>query len=192
MEKLNFILVIALFSSAVFNAQEKNQSTVKYILKYETDTGKSLARVNSSIFGKYFLNPLLFKNTLVTYDDSGKKKKIKEHDIKYLEINNQYANEIVKFVTIREISDDSLVREIYKGKISWYKLYYPSDIYGNSSYHDYLVKEGKPPIRGFFTGIKKMLGELLIDRPDLQKKLDDFNKYDESDIINVLIEYNIN
>jgi hypothetical protein len=194
----NTVLLLALVCfNVLFSQQEdKNQEIyfpVKYVLKSSKDTIKTKV-LNVGLYRNEEFSPATYIRQMTVLDPSGKKIKVKENDIKYMEIIDL---EKVKrrFINDQSIfsKDIGLLEVMYNGKkTEWYrKSSYSGPIYtyktDNTEYllfrKDRSVIEMHFKIRGSILALKDKFNNY----PDLSALVDDVTV--DADVVKILRLY---
>lgn len=194
------ILLLALVCSGFLFSQKANKDKtqeiyfpIKYVLKNSKDTIKTKV-LNIGFYTNEEFSPATYIKQMTVLDPSGKKIKVNEDDVQYMEIIDLNKVER-KFINGKSIfsKDLGLLQVKYNGKkTAWYrKSSYSGPIYtyetNDTDYvlfrKDKSVIEMHLKMRGSITQLK----EKLIGYPDLSALVDVV--IEDKDILNILKLY---
>lgn len=120
-------------------------------------------------------------------DDSGKKFNLNEDDVLYVEFVDTKNIKHV-FTAAPEKMGLGLVEPLHNGRINYFVDYFFINLYGNFSFTEYLVEEGKETIKtGLFNSSGKKLRERFAAYPDLLTLVDTMKT--REDLVNILKLY---
>ena len=161
----------------------------KIVLKNSIDTIKTRTLALWAFKKDHFAPQTLMKKITI-FDSEGKKSKVIENDIKYIEIMD-FDGKIRRFINSIEIlnKEIGLLEILYSGKMSYYVGFQTVNIYGNVNSTEYLIEKNKPIIdTGLFSGSNKKLKERFAIYPDLIELVDKVKT--KEDLIKILDLYN--
>ncbi|WP_027380671.1 hypothetical protein [Chryseobacterium daeguense] len=195
MKKITSFLLVLCFGLLFSQKENPLQETyfpVKYILKNSTDTIKSRV-LNLGIYTDEEFSPDTYIRQM-TVLNAGKKTKVYEKDIQYMEITDNKKN-IRKFVDSKAIlsKDLGLLQVMFTGKkTTWYRLNsYSGRIYTyKTSETDYLKDNQSKSITEIhfkLPGAKALLKEKMGRYADISQSID--YMADDEDFLKVLKLY---
>ncbi|SDQ65516.1 hypothetical protein SAMN05421664_2038 [Chryseobacterium soldanellicola] len=195
--KNTFLLLAVICFNLLFSQQEdKNQEIyfpVKYVLKSSKDTIKTKV-LNVGLYRNEEFSPATYIRQMTVLDPSGKKIKVKENDVKYMEIIDL---EKVKRKFLNDPSilskDVGLLEVMYNGKkTAWYrKSVYSGPIYtyktDNTEYLFFRKDKSMIEMHFKIPGSILELKEKFRSYPDLSALIDEV--VGDRDIIKILKLY---
>lgn len=196
MKKITLLLSVVCFS-LLFSQKEHNKYNeayfpVKYLLKNSKDTVKTKI-LNIGIYDDQEFSPATYLKHITVLDPSGKKLKISESDIQFMEITGLKKVKR-KFVNSKVISKDlGLLQIMYDGKkTAWYRRsYFSGPIYTYKTKDvDYLMfRKDKSITEIYFKmpGSKELLKEKFRGYPDLTASID--MMFEDTDLLKILRLY---
>jgi len=194
MNKFSMILSIMLLSVSL-----SAQWTVDaLLLKKESSDTLEVQIINKShhLNNEFFDMMSLHKNVAIIGEERDIWINVK--DIDYISLIDFQGNQR-EFISIEAAPElkqinpfkNKLYEIICRGKIKWYRVYYPDPISYQANARDYLIKENMPPaIISPFTSTKKKLLKLTEDMPELKSSVNAYETYD--DILEIIKTYNDN
>ncbi|WP_312819422.1 hypothetical protein [Kaistella carnis] len=191
-----FSSLILLLSFASYFGQKKFEYKdyhlpVKYIVKNSNDTISTRVIAQWS-FKKNHFYPTTYLNKITIIDEFGKKTKIAEELIDYMEITD-FDGQVKKYRSSENFSDlkdkKNLLEILYEGnKIGYYLDFYTVNIYGNVGSTEYVLGKNGTTINSlWFSGKTKKMKELFKEYPELYEKFERVKT--KEDFISVLKEY---
>lgn len=184
-----FFLLIAMCLFTVGFGQKKfkdHQFPAKYVLKTSSDTVRSHIQ-NLGAFKASTYSPATIIRKLYMIDDSGKKFSLNETEVSYIEFVDTKNTKHV-FTAAPENMRLGLVEPLHNGRINYFVDYFFTNLYGNFSFTEYLVEEGKETIKsGLFSSSGKMLKERFAAYPDHLTLVDTMKT--REDLVNILKLY---
>ncbi|WP_326984433.1 hypothetical protein VUJ46_07825 [Chryseobacterium sp. MYb264] len=166
---------------------------VKYVLKNSKDTVKTKV-LNVGLYDNSEFSPGTYIRQMTVLEPSGKKQRINENDIKFLEIRD-LKKVRRRFVNSKSVlsKEAGLLQVMFNGnKAAWYrKSFYTGPIYTYETQNiDYLIiRKNKDLTEISFKapGLKPLLKEKLGTSPDISALID--TMADENDLVNILKLY---
>lgn len=196
MKKITLLLSVICFS-LLFSQKEHNKFNeayfpVKYLLKNSKDTVKTKI-LNIGIYDDQEFSPATYLKQITVLDPSGKKLKVNENDIKYMEITDLKKVKR-RFVNSKVVSkDQGLLQVMFEGKkTAWYRRsYYSGSIYTYKTKDiDYLMfRKDKSITEIYFKmpGSKELLKEKFRAYPDITALIDVM--FEDTDLLKILKLY---
>lgn len=191
------VLLISLCFNLLFSQKEtmfkETFFPAKYVLKNSKDTIKTKI-LNIGLYDNDEFSPATYIRQITVLDPSGKKIKVNEDDIKYLEMTDLKKVKR-RFVTSKSVlaKDSGLLQVMYSGnKTQWYrKSLYKGSIYTYETKNiDYLVMRKNKTINEIYfkaPGVKAQLKEIFGAYPDLSSMIDIMAE--DSDLVKILERY---
>lgn len=191
-----FLSIIFLCFNLVFSQHTRKYNEVyfpaKYLLKNSKDTIKTKI-LNIGMYDDQEFSPATYLKHITVLDPSGKRLKVNENDIRYLEITDH--NKMKRKFTGSEVvsKDQGLLQVLYNGKkTAWYRRsYYSGPVY---TYYtkdvDYLVFKNDNTITEIYfklPGAQQQLKEKFRAYPDLTASIDMMFK--DADLVKILKMY---
>lgn len=195
--KKNILLFLIFYAALLFSQQglaryNEVYFPVKYLLKSSKDTIKTKI-LNIGIYDDQEFSPATYLKQITVLDQSGRKLKIKEDDIQYLEITDDKKIKR-KFTDSKDISGDTgLLQIMYNGKkTAWYrKSHYSGPIYTyKTKDKDYLLFRKEKSITEIYfklPGAKAQLKEKFRPYPDLLLLID--RMFEDTDLLKILSRF---
>jgi hypothetical protein len=196
MKKIVLLLSVFCFS-LLFSQKEHNKYNeayfpVKYLLKNSKDTIKTKI-LNIGIYDDQEFSPATYLKQITVLDPSGKKLKVNENNIQYMEITDLKKVKR-KFISSKIISkDQGLLQIMYQGKkTAWYRRsYYSGPIYTYKTKDiDYLMFRNDKNITEIYfkmPGSKEQLKEKFRAYPDIIASID--MMFEDTDLLKILKLY---
>lgn len=118
-------------------------------------------------------------------------KKIKYHSseiqsIEFIDLKNKR-----RFFVHVDDYRETLMEQVYDGKIKWYRNYYRNGFDGSKQKADVLYKDNNRLVLSILQNNRKKLKALTVDKPELESLIDKINydKLKDEDLLNVLKKY---
>lgn len=196
MKKITLLLSVLCFSFMFSQKEELYQEVyfpVKYVLKSSKDTIKTKV-LNVGIYTNEEFSPATYIRQMTVLDPSGKRIKVSENDIRYMEITDLKKLKR-KFVDGKSVfsKDTGLLQMMYRGKkTAWYrKSFYSGSIYTyKTNDTDYLLFRKDKSITELhfrLPGAIYQLKEKFNNYPDVSALID--NIVEDIDLVKVLKLY---
>ncbi|MCS3531304.1 hypothetical protein [Chryseobacterium sp. JUb7] len=196
MKKITLLLSVLCFSFMFSQKEELYQEVffpVKYVLKSSKDTIKTKV-LNVGIYTNEEFSPATYIRQMTVLDPSGKRIKVSENDIRYMEITDLKKVKR-KFVDGKSVfsKDTGLLQMMYRGKkTAWYrKSFYSGSIYTyKTNDTDYLLFRKDKSITELhfrLPGAIYQLKEKFNNYPDVSALID--NIVEDIDLVKVLKLY---
>lgn len=191
MKNINLLLFFLCFNFLF--SQKETYFPAKYVLKNSKDTVKTKI-LNIGLYDNDEFSPATYIRQITVLDPSGKKLKVNENDIKYLEIKD-LKNVKRTFVHSKSAlsKDSGLLQVMYSGnKTQWYrKSFYNGPIYTYETKNtDYLIMRNNKNINEIYfraPGARAQLKEIFGAYPDLALLIDAM--VEDKDLIKILERY---
>ncbi|SIQ59581.1 hypothetical protein SAMN05880574_11769 [Chryseobacterium sp. RU37D] len=166
---------------------------VKYVLKNSKDTIKTKV-LNTGLYSDEEFSAATYIRQMTILDASGKKAKVLENDISYMEITDS-KNHKIRFIDSKSVlsKDIGLLQIMFKGKKSeWYRNnFYTGPIYTYKTDHkDYLLLHKDKSITEIYfkaPGVRPLLKEKFGSYPDLVTLID--LMAEDTDLLKILKKY---
>lgn len=166
---------------------------VKYVLKNSKDTIKTKI-LNIGLYDNAVFSPATYITQMTVLNASGKKLRINENDVKYLEITDLKKVKR-RFINSKSVlpKDSGLLQVMYNGnKTAWYrKSLYKGPIYTYETENiDYLINrkdKSTTEIRFNAPGVKALLKEKFGVYPDVSSLIDGI--VEDNDLVQILKLY---
>lgn len=192
MKKIPLLLLFLCFN-ILFSQIKETYFPVKYLLKTSKDTITTKI-LNIGIYSDEELSPATYIRQITVLEPSGKKVKIPEQDIQYMEITDS-RNTKMKFIDSKSVlaKDVGLLQIMFNGKKTiWYrKNFHTGPIYTYKTNHmDYLVDRKNKSITEIYfkaPGVPSQLKEKFGNYPDLAILIDQMTK--DTDLLKILRIY---
>lgn len=191
MKKINLFLLFLCFNFLF--SQKETYFPAKYVLKSSKDTIKTKI-LNIGLYDNDEFSPATYIRQITVLDPVGKKLKVNENDVKYLEIRDLKKVKRT-FVNSKSVlsKDSGLLQVMYSGnKTHWYrKSFYDSPIYTYETKNtDYLIMRKNKNINEIYfraPGARAQLKEIFGAYPDLSLLID--GMVEDTDLIKILERY---
>ena len=194
--KKTILLLAFMCFNLLFSQEDPLQEVyfpVKYVLKNSKDTIKTKV-LNIGFYSNDEFSPATYIKQITVLDTSGKKAKISENDIRYMEITDLKKVKR-KFINAASVfpKDMGLLQVMYSGrKTVWYrKSVYSGPIYTyKTDDTDYLIfRKDKSVTEIHFNipGVKSQLLERFNNYPDISALIDNMVEY--TDLLKILKLY---
>jgi len=191
MKKIHLLLLFLCFNF-LFSQKEK-YFPAKYVLKSSKDTIKTKI-LNIGLYDNDEFSPATYIQQITVLNSSGKKMKVNENDIKYLEIRDLKKVKRT-FVNSKSVlpAASGLLQVMYSGnKTQWYrKSDYTGSIYTYETKNtDYLIMRKNKNINEIYfwaPGVKAQLKEIFGTYPDLSLLID--GMVEDKDLVTILERY---
>jgi hypothetical protein len=169
------LLSITLSFSAL--SQDRNHIVTKVVLGGQSDTIEVNAFARSVLFHSNMLDPRSFTDGVIYFDENNNKKGIPARKIAYLElidfdsltrcfVNSRIVFGQVKVGSKPELEECTLMEEMMRGRINWYRSYSTNLYDGSIVPHDFFIKDGELSKLGL-RSVKKLLLRLVDDNNEL-------------------------
>lgn len=196
MKKITLLLSVFCFGFLFSQKEELYQEVyfpVKYVLKSSKDTVKTKV-LNVGMYTNEEFSPATYLRQMTVLDSAGKKIKVPENDIRYMEITDLKKVKR-KFAEAKPVfsKDAGLIQVMYSGrKTAWYrKSYYSGPIYTYKTKDtDYLLFHKDKSITELhfrLPGAIFQLKEKFNNYPDLSAMIN--NIVDDKDLVKILRLY---